>query len=164
MGDRDFFHSDKDPFDPAGSRRIHAASLQIDTGHRTGDASTARFLSHPSTTVVIICLQTDSKELTPTIHGHLAKASVLTAVATATASHTHMCGIRGQGSWVVLGGLNGALCVIIQTSSNPRLTEGHAKNVQSCEQLSLQQSPVTRIQFFNMLMIKSCYSTCKPAA
>lgn len=34
---------------------------------------------------------------------------------------TLMCGIRGQGSWVVLGGLNGALCVIIQTSSNPRL-------------------------------------------
>ncbi len=127
MGDRDFFHSDKDPFDPAGSRRIHAASLQVDTGHRTGDASTARFLSHPSTTVVITRLQTDSKELTPTIHGHLAKASVLTAVAIATASHTHMCGIRGQGSWVVLGGLNGALCVIIQTSSNPRLAEGHAK-------------------------------------
>ncbi len=42
-------------------------------------------------------------------------------VAIATASHTHMCGIRGQGSWVVLDGLNGALCVIIQTSSNPRL-------------------------------------------
>lgn len=85
---------------------MHAASLQRDSGLCARDASTARFLSHPPTTVVIVHLQTHSKELAPTIHGHLVRASVLTAVAMATASHTPMCGIRGHGSWVVLGGLN----------------------------------------------------------
>lgn len=135
-------HSDKDPFDPEGSRQIHAASPQRDTGLWSGNASTVRFPSHISTTAVIIHLQTDSKELTLTIHGHLAKASPLTPVAMATASHTHMCWIRGQGSWVVLGGLNGALCVIIQTSSNPRLRKVMPKN---CAQLCLQQTPVTGI-------------------
>ena len=91
----------------------------------------------------LLHLQRDSKELTPTIHGHLAKASVLRAVATATASHTHMCGIGGQGSWVVLAGLNGALCVIIQTASNPKLR----KVMQKKETLSLQQKG-QRLDFF----------------
>lgn len=143
-----FFCSDKDPFDPAGSRRIYAASLQIDTGLCTHDASTARFLSHPPTTIVIIHLQTDSKELTLTIHGPLAQASVLTAVAVAMASHTHMCGIRGQGSWVVLGGLNGALCVIMQTSSNLRLWKVTQKKKKRWQSSLFSKNPLTGTLFF----------------
>lgn len=66
--------------------------------------------SHPSTTVVFIHQQTHSKGLALAIHGQSAKASDLRVAAIATASHTHMCGIRVQGSWVVLGVLNSALC------------------------------------------------------
>lgn len=137
MGDKDFFFFllRQRPFWP-GSLRMNTCSQSAERYRPVcaRHASTRRFPSHPSTTAVIMHPQTDSKRLALTIHGHLAKASVLTVVATATASHTHMCGIRGQGSWVVLCGLNGALCVIIQTSSNPRL-----KTASSPRSLSLQQ-------------------------
>lgn len=139
-----------------------AASLQRDTGLCARNASTARFLSHPSTTAVIVRLQTHSKELAPTIHGHLARASVLTAVATATASHTPMCGIRGQGSRVVLGGLNGALCVIIQTSSNRRGEEFKKPRASLCAAETGQEFSFSRKEM--MFMSKSCCSTCEPAA
>lgn len=56
-----------------------------------------------------------------------------------------MCGIGGQGSWVVLAGLNGALCVIIQTSSNPKLWKVMQKKKK--EMLSLQQK-VRRLDVF----------------
>lgn len=117
-----------------GSRPRAAAIQPLHVSSRT-------HLPPPS----LLHLQRDSKELTPTIHGHLAKASVLRAVATATASHTHMCGIGGQGSWVVLAGLNGALCVIIQTSSNPKLWKVMQKKKK--EMLSLQQK-VRRLDVF----------------
>lgn len=58
-------------------------------------------------------------------------------VAAVTAPHTHMCGIRGQGSRVVLGGLNGALCVITQTSSNPMLRKVIRKKKENLWQRSL---------------------------
>lgn len=44
------------------------------------------------------------------------------------ASHTHMRGITGQGSWVVLGGLNGALCVITQT-----VIQGYRRSCSLCK-------------------------------
>lgn len=68
------------------------------------------FLSHPSTTVVIMHVQTDREESSPWLFTETPSrsSSVLTAVTIVTVSHTHMCGIRGQGSWVVLGGLNGS--------------------------------------------------------
>lgn len=130
----------------------------------TGNASTARFLSHISNTVVIIHLQTHSKEFTLTIHGHLARASSLTPFAIATVSHIHMCWIRGQGSWVVLGGLNGALCIIIHTSSNPRLRKAMPKTAGSsvCSKHLWLEFSFSDEEM--MLMIKSHYSTCEPAA
>lgn len=148
MSDGDFFFSSpklrQRPFWPSrpqtytrsqaseGSRPRAAAIQPLHVSSRT-------HLPPPS----LLHLQRDSKELTPTIHGHLAKASVLRAVATATASHTHMCGIGGQGSWVVLAGLNGALCVIIQTSSNPKLWKVMQKKKKR-DALSAAKSPETR--------------------
>lgn len=55
----------------------------------------------------------------------------LTPLSIATVSRTHMRQIRGQGSWVVLGRLNGALCVIILTSSNLSLQGSCQKKPES---------------------------------
>lgn len=66
---RFFFRSDKDPFDPAGSRR-GIQSLQIDSSLCSGDTSTARFLSHPRHYTPTNRLESERQR------GHLARASV----------------------------------------------------------------------------------------
>lgn len=62
-------------------------------------------LLHLSTTAVSVRRQTERRELQP------ARLLCRPPVAAATASHTHMRWIRGQGSWVVLVGGSMVLCV-----------------------------------------------------
>lgn len=126
MGDRDFFPPDKDTIDPGGSGWTHAAGPS--DRYRPVHSRCFHVFSHtllppPS---FYTHKQTWGK-FGRAIHGHPAEASEQTSVAIVMASHTHMCGIRGQGSWVVLLGLNGALCVIIETSHKSRAAEGQAE-------------------------------------
>lgn len=79
-----------------------------------------RLIQHPphlcSTTITLSTNRL--KRTQPDCLGTQQRLLPLTLLSIATVSHTHMHQIRGQGSWVVLGSLNGVLCVIIPTFSN----------------------------------------------
>lgn len=104
-----------------------------------------RLMQHPpalcSTTITLSTNRL--KRAQPDCLGTQQRLLPLTLLSIATVSHTHMRQIRGQGSWVVLGSLNGALCVIILTSSNVSLQGSCQKKKR--ERLILQQTPGTGI-------------------